>query len=638
MRLRRSGGISSPKKGGRKLGRKAAVVAAAVGLAALTACSSSGGSGNSLSGIGENGLYGSIPAQSGTPHAGTIKVAQLTGMTPWILPIITAADNSIYTTSFFDYLMWRPLYWFPNGTSQTEDKQLSLANDPVWSNGDKTVTIKLKSNYKWSDGQPVTSKDVAFWYYLTVAGLKESPANWASYTPGVGMPDQVANVTTPDSSTVVFNLKSPINPTFFFEYDLASLQPMPSHAWDQGLDFTKPANAKKIYDTLSTASKSVSTYASNPLWQTVDGPYKLTSFNTTSDDWAMSPNKAYGGPTGKVVSPVQVSFYTSSAAEFNALKSGAADVGYVPLDDVPQAPSLKSNYSIFGYPDLGFHAVFYNFKDTTGDFNKIIGQLYIRQAIAHLGDQKGVVKAVYHGAGAEEYGPVGKYPSLPYTPANSLTDPYPYSPTTAANILKSHGWNVVPGGTTTCAKPGTAADECGAGIPAGTKLAWNMPYAADNSTSVADATIFASALKSVGMNVTLKSSTFNTIIENDNDPAAPKNDNAWAMELFGGENFQNPYTTTFGLFNSTGSGNLGGYSDPTADKLINASVTGSNPNALQAELSYITQQQPVFFEPGEDYASAGGLMAVNKQISGDPNSFSAYTQNMLLPEFWYFKK
>ena len=637
MTLRRSGGTRGSKKGGRRLVRKAAMAVAAAGLAAVTAC----GSGGSLAGLGENGLYGSIPAASGTPHAGTIKVAQLTGMTPWIMPLVTSADNSIYTVNFFEDLMWRPLYWFPKGTNQVEDKRLSLAEDPVWSNGGKTVTVRLKPSYKWSDGQPITSKDVAFWFYVMQAAVKESPANWAGYTPGVGMPDQVASVATPDAKTVVFNLKSPVNPTFFYEAQLggsSGVQPMPSHAWDQGLDFTQPGNAKKVYDTLAKASSQVSTYASNPLWQVVDGPYKLTSFNSTSDNFAMAPNPRYGGPTAKVVSPVQVNFYTSAEAEFNAVKSGAATIGYVPMADVPQAASLKSAYNLFGYPGLGFHAIFYNFKDTTGHFDKIIGQLYFRQALAHLIDQKGLVKAVYHGAGAEQYGPVGKYPPLPAAPANALTNPYPYSVATAVTILKSHGWNVVPNGTTTCARPGTAANECGAGIPAGTKLAWNMPYAAENSTSVAMATAYASALKAVGINVALKSDTFNNIIANDNDVAAPKNDSKWAMELFGGQNFTSPYTTTFGMFNSTGSNNLGGYSDPRADQLINASVASTDPNALTAELSYITQQQPVSFEPSEDYASAGGLMAISKQVSGEPDSFSAYTQSNLLPEFWYFKQ
>jgi peptide/nickel transport system substrate-binding protein len=401
------------------------------------------------------------------------------------------------------------------------------------------------------------------------------------------------------------------------------------------VDFTNPGNAKKIYDFLAAQSKNLKTYASNPLWQVVDGPYKLTSFNTTSNDWSMVPNTKYSGPTGKVVPNVETTYYASSQAAFNALKSNSATVGYIPMDDVPQAASLKSNYSVFGYPSLGFHAIFYNFKDTTGSFDKIIGQLYIRQALAELNSQQGIIKSVYHGAGAPQQGPLGKYPATQYTPANP--NPYPYSTANAVSLLKSHGWTVVPNGQTTCAKPGSGANECGAGIPAGAKLSWNMPYAAENSTSVQMATAFASEAKAAGINITLKSDSFENIISNDNDVSAPKNDSKWAMELFGGENFTNPYVTSFGLFNSAGSGNLGGYSDPKADSLINASVEGTDPAALTAESTYITQQQPVLFEPAEDYATAGGLMAISKQISGDPESFSAYTQNMLLPEFWYFK-
>jgi len=51
-----------------------------------------------------------------------------------------------------------------------------------------------------------------------------------------------------------------------------------------------------------------------------------------------------------------------------------------------------------------------------------------------------------------------------------------FSVSAAGSLLKSHGWNVVPGGSTTCAKPGTGPGECGAGIPAGTKLTFNVIY------------------------------------------------------------------------------------------------------------------------------------------------------------------
>ena len=61
---------------------------------------------------------------------------------------------------------------------------MSLAYEPVYSNGDKTVTVRLKTNYRWSDGQPVTSKDALFFLDEVRAAVKESGANWSQYTSG----------------------------------------------------------------------------------------------------------------------------------------------------------------------------------------------------------------------------------------------------------------------------------------------------------------------------------------------------------------------------------------------------------------------------------------------------------------------
>ncbi len=496
------------KKGGRRLGLKAATAIAAVaGLAVLTACGSgSSSTGSSVTSV--DGAYGSLPAESGTAHAGTIKIAQPSGITPWVLPIITAAYNSIYTVYNFDYLMYRPLYWYANGTKIEENKAESLANDPVYSNNDQTVSVTLKSNYKWSDGQPVTSQDILFWFDEMKAGVKESASNWATYVPGLGLPDEVSSVSTPSSSTIVFNLKKTVNPTWFTENELGTVQPMPSHAWaidstgGKTLDFTNPANATLIYNYLSKASTSLSTYASNPLWQVVDGPYKLSSLNTTSDDYTFAPNTTYGGPHAKVMSNLSIESFASDASEYNAVKAGAVDFGYVPIDDVTEAKTLTSNYSIFGYPGYGWQGAFYNFQDTTGDFNNIIKQLYVRQALQHLVDQQGIIKAYLHNAGGVGYGTVGQFPPTLYTPSDDTSNLYPYSTATAASILKAHGWSVVPGGTDACQKPGTASDECGAGIPAGTKLAWNLLYASGIQLGQEEVTDLASNAKAVGIELT----------------------------------------------------------------------------------------------------------------------------------------
>jgi len=41
--------------------------------------------------------------------------------------------------------MWRPLYWFVNGVAPKETPALSLADEPKFSNGDKTVTITMRA-------------------------------------------------------------------------------------------------------------------------------------------------------------------------------------------------------------------------------------------------------------------------------------------------------------------------------------------------------------------------------------------------------------------------------------------------------------------------------------------------------------
>jgi len=633
--------------------RTSGVMLAVTALAALAACSSSGTSHPGATGagsgsVGLEGQYGNVPAQSTAPEvAGTITESSPANSAPtWILPIITAADNSVYTVEEFDYTMYRPLYWTVNGVSPKELPSLSLANDPTWSNNDQTVSFTLKSNFKWSDGQPVTSQDVLFWYYEMKAALKQSDANWAYYTPGLGIPDQVSSISAPNASTVTINLNKSVNPEWFQLNELSAIQPMPSHAWDidatggQAITdwATNPADAGKIYTYLSKQSASLSTYATNPLWQTVDGPYKLTTYDASSGAFTMAPNTTYGGPHAKVESAWSVTPFTSDDAEFNAIQAGKVDIGYVPLNDMPKAASVKGTYNEFGYSDFGWSSVEYNFKDTTGDFDNIISQLYIRQALAHLEDEPGYIHAFFYGAGGQAFGPVPAIPASPYTPSNALTNPYPYSPTEAASILKSHGWSVVPNGTDTCTSPGTGPTHCGAGIPAGTPLSWNVIYGNTPNILQEQVQDWASEAKTVGITMNLSESNFNYMIANYNDPSSPKTVNKWAMEDFGGET-DSTYPTTFGVMNCAGSGNLGDYCDPTADKLIEASIASPNPNAVTAEAEYLTTEQPNLFQPNQDDAlGTAGVLAWNKNLSGPQISFEALTQANFTPEFWFLTK
>jgi peptide/nickel transport system substrate-binding protein len=620
-------------------GARIAVLAAAVAMTAAACASSTPSAAPSTT----TGAFGTLPAAaSGPEHTGTITVAEAPGTAPtWILPLYTSAADTVTTVGEFEGEMWRSLYWFGNGVNPTFVPSMSLANTPTWSNGDKTVTMTLKSNYKWSNGQPITSKDVLFFYDEVKAAIKEDAANWAPYNPGLGIPDQVASMTTPNASTVVINLKKAVNPSWFWDNQLVNLVPMPAQSWARAsaggplLNFTIPANAAKIYNYLAKESKAVTTYATNPLWKTVDGPYTLTSFNNSTGAYTLTPNPAYGGPHAKKVSTVQVVPFTSDTAEFDAVRAGSIDVGYLPLTDIKQTHIVESSgYNVFGYPDWGFSYVTYNFLDKTGDFDHIIAQLYVRQALAHLENEQGYIKAFFGGAGGLDYGPVPEAPKSPYTPSDATTDPYPFSVSAAIKLLKSHGWTINPKGTDVCAKAGTGPGDCGAGIPAGTKFSFNLIYTTSPATAGEMCQNLAEEAAKAGITIHLSGSNFNYIVTYyDNPlPSGKPYINKWATEDFGG--FTNyTYPTQLGVFTGNGSLNEGTYNNATANKLITDSVTGGNPDAVKNEASYLTENQPGLFQPNADNVSVW-----KKTLSGPPNSFANLTQYGLTPEFWYWTK
>ena len=618
---------------------------AVASLTALAACSSSSSSSSSSTtttqpgAITQPGSVGEIPA-AGTPSgtASTFTYALAPGAVPnWILPMPTSATNSVYNVFNFEWQMWPPMYYAPSGSTPTIDPTLSVANPPTWSNGDKTMTITLKP-WKWNTGQTISSQDVAFTFDMIKAGVKASPSNWAPYVPGY-FPDIVSSISTPNANTIVVNLSKAVNPTWM-EYDiLGSVPIMPSFAWAKDsasgstLDFTNPANAAKIFAFLTAATKSVSTYATNPLWQTVYGPYKLSSFNDTTGAFTMVPNTSYSGPHANPMSTYVGVPFTSNAAEWNAVKTGSVDFGYVPQEDVPQISQLKGlGYNYYGMPAFGDYFVAYNFKDTTGNFDAVASQLYFRQAMQHLEDQAGQIKAYFNGDGDPAYGPIPAYPKSPFLPSNAATKPYPFSVSDAISLLKANGWTVTPNGTDTCAKRGTGPGECGAGIPAGTKLAFNLIY---NTTPPIPNQVedLASDAKAAGIEIALSGSNFNFMIQNYNDSASTADENKWAMEDFGGET-NSTYPTQFGFLNTGGSGQIGNYSNPQADALINASVTGSDPAAVTNEASFFTTQVPVLWQPVLDYT-----WAWKANISAtDPTAFENLTQYDNTPQFWYLTK
>ena len=80
--------------------------------------------------------------------------------------------------------MFRPLYWFGLGDSAAlVQPQISTGNLPMFSNGNKTVTITMKG-WKFADGQTVNAESVMFFLNM----YKAVPTDFCAYNPGSASP------------------------------------------------------------------------------------------------------------------------------------------------------------------------------------------------------------------------------------------------------------------------------------------------------------------------------------------------------------------------------------------------------------------------------------------------------------------
>lgn len=124
----------------------ALTLAGATTLAACTGSSTGQGGGAPSTALG--GAFGTIPAAAtGPQHAGVVTWAEARDAGPtWIFPV--SGTGAVADSSQFQYQMWRPLYWFSNGVEASQTPAMSLAYAPKWSNGDKTVSVTLKSSYR----------------------------------------------------------------------------------------------------------------------------------------------------------------------------------------------------------------------------------------------------------------------------------------------------------------------------------------------------------------------------------------------------------------------------------------------------------------------------------------------------------
>jgi peptide/nickel transport system substrate-binding protein len=543
---------------------------------------------------------------STAPSGGGGKTAtfalQPTDSFTWMLPLENGANEEPWTLGI-DENLWLPLYFEGRGSDPVINYPLSLALPPAYSDRGRTVTVKLR-HYLWSDGSPVTTRDIQFFFNLYKVGEPKI----ATYVPGQ-FPDNIVSIDYENSTTFVLHLDRAYSQQWYTDNQLVNIVPMPQRAWDRessggrvgNYDLT-PNGARKVFNFLYDQSEELSTYASSPLWKVVDGPFTITSYDSVNGRTELTANKAYNGPDKPRLAHVIVECYPSDTAEVDSLRSGQIDYGYIPYSDYGLVSYFKSHgFTVAPWAPDYEESVEVGF--TSPVYGPLVGQLYIRQALQHLVNEPLYLKTTLDGIGQLTYGPVPNIPGSPYVSPAEQHDPYPYSISAARLLLTAHGWSPGPKGVMVCKRPGSASDECGAHIAAGRSLTLLMNYTITSLVELSSqAEAFQTAARSAGIQVNLAPLSANTMYSVDG-VCPPAGDCNYALALY-------PlWFTNYGdleilptLEQQFGKGNYygGGYYSPTAETLISDAETHSGSSYLYALENYIASNEAAIWWPTGD--------------------------------------
>lgn len=583
---------------------------------------------------------GLLSRSSTTPSssAQTITFAEGAGANPnYIFPYMSGQYFSVDNINQFQEMMFRPLYWFGLGGSVAYVPSLSLANTPVFSNSNKTVTLTMKG-WKFADGQTVDAQSAMFFLNM----YKADPKSYAGYNPGYGIPDQVKSASG-SGNTVTIHFSSSVNPNWLLYNYLSEITPFPN-SWDRTSATQQSTCASGTYGAASTdvACKAVEKYLdaqsssthnfTDTMWQSgVDGPWKLNAIDSLGNV-TFQPNLKYSGPQKAQVRYVKELAFTSATAEQNLLLAGKIDLGYVDptvLTSVASAPGktganwapLANKYQIVAGTPWSFNYGPFNFS-TADPKSAAIHQLYIRQALQEAVDQLGIIRKVDKGYGVPTTSPLP--PNTPASISAPVSSPYPFSLKSAKSLLTSHGWTIQ-NGVQTCTRPGTGGSECGAGITRGYTLNFSIVWASGSPSLDDTFNAEIADWASIGIQFTHTTGTFNQVISDCTSSKQHYEICSWGAGWIYAPDY---YPSGETLFTTTGGFNPGGYSNPTMNSLINATTHGDA--KLTAYATFAAQQLPVLYQPNP--VTPGEVIKTLKSSIGfTPNPLQNF-----MPEYMHF--
>jgi peptide/nickel transport system substrate-binding protein len=273
----------------------------------------------------------------------------------------------------------------------------SLDNGGVSADG-KTITIHLREDIKWSDGEPITADDFVFtWQMFT------SPANTATAFPY----NLVTSMTAVDPKTAVLTFDAPYIPwraTILREI-------LPQHI------------LKPVFDANGTLD--------NAEWNLKPsvgcGPYVFSDWESGSYTHFVRNTNYYDAPPK--FDEVYIRIVPDVSAQTTALVNGDVQVGLLP--PYSELPILKDAGILVDAQSAGYNeGWFANVNNTPA-----MQDVKVRQAVAMCLDRFSYVKDALAGA---TYVAASFWEGSPWQ--DPSLQPWPYDPEQAKQLLEQDGW------------------------------------------------------------------------------------------------------------------------------------------------------------------------------------------------------
>ena len=320
------------------------------------------------------------------------------------------AVNPLFSGSPVDFelqaALWAAPVVFDNHFHAQPDQ---LTEVPLPENGDvrdngRTIVMRLRHDLRWSDGQPILSRDFQYWWQLD-----QNPATGAL---NVGGYDQIAAIDTPDDFTVILHMKQPYGPYLSFLPYAA-----PLHAWGH----LRPIDLQNTTPVVLAPAVT-------------DGPYKLAAF-VNGQGYTLAPNANYRSTTfrGPFLSQLTFRAYSNIATLRAAIQAGQVDVseGYMEYE-LPGLTPLSGQAHLLETPAASYEHLDFNLANPT--FQDVNTRRAIQMAI----DKCAIAREVLHmpdcARAADQVEPL---PSLYNDPTIA---PGAYDPTAARKLLAQAGW------------------------------------------------------------------------------------------------------------------------------------------------------------------------------------------------------